>query len=217
MSTNAIKPLPVGAHRLPPLPYAYDALMPVISKELLTLHHDKHHQAYVDGLNRAEKRLAEARETGDYALVKHWEREIAFHGSGHILHSIFWTIMAPPGDRKPLALTAELINACFGSFARFRDQFTVAATDVEASGWAILGYQPAFSRLEIYTAEKHQNLTQWGAIPILVLDVWEHAYYLDYLNKRRDWVEAWWKLVNWEEVESRLKLAMVAQMPLTIE
>jgi len=181
------------------------------------LNPDKHNQVNVDGLNLAEKRLAEAREQGDYSLVKHWEREIAFHGSGHILHSIFWTIMAPAGDRQPTALTAELINLCFGSYARFRDQFTAAATDVEASGWAILGYQPAFNRVEIYTAEKHQNLTQWGAIPILVLDVWEHAYYLDYQNKRRDWVEAWWKLVNWDEVERRLKMAMAAQMPLTME
>lgn len=215
MADQNINPLPAGEHKLPPLPYTYDALMPVISKELLTLHHDKHHQAYVDGLNRAEKRLAEARQQGDYALVKHWEREIAFHGSGHILHSIFWTIMAPSGEGTPLPHTAELLDACFGSFARFRDQFTTAAVDVEASGWAILAYQPAFGRLEIYTAEKHQNLAQWGAIPILVLDVWEHAYYLDYLNKRRDWVDAWWNLVNWAEVERRLDLAVSAAMPLT--
>lgn len=207
--------VPAGGHRLPPLPYPYDALEPVISADLLRIHHDRHHLAYVEGLNRAEVELVEARQRGDFALVKHWERDLAFHGSGHILHSIYWAVMTPFGGGQPGPLTREKIIAYFGNVAAFREQFSAAAADVEASGWAVLVWQPAWGRLEILTAEKHQDLTQWGGLPILVLDVWEHAYYLDYQNRRRDYVNAWWRLVNWDEVERRLELAMRAQVPLT--
>lgn len=208
-------PVPPSRHQLPPLPYPYNALEPVISSTTLHIHHDRHHRAYVEGLNKAELKLAEARQTGDFSLVKHWERELAFHGSGHILHSTYWFVMAPAGKRgNPGPETAEGINACFGSFAAFQRQFSAAATDVEASGWAVLVWQPAWGRLEILNAEKHQNLTQWGSIPVLVLDSWEHAYYLDYQNRRADYVNAWWQLVNWNEVERRLLLAREGKMPL---
>lgn len=207
--------IPPGSHQLPPLPYAYGALEPIISSTLLQLHHDHHHKSYVEGLNKAELKLVEARQTKDFSLVKHWERELAFHGSGHILHSIFWTIMAPVGKGgEPGTYTLNMINAYFGSFSTFQEQFSKAATDVEASGWAILVWHPAWGHMEILTAEKHQNLTQWGGIPILVLDVWEHAYYLDYQYRRADYVKAWWKLVNWGEVEKRLMWAIQAQIPL---
>jgi Fe-Mn family superoxide dismutase len=208
-------PLPPGGHRLPPLPYPYNALEPVISSATLHIHHDRHHRAYVEGLNRAELKLAQARQAQDFSLVKHWERELAFNGSGHILHSIYWTVMAPAGKGgRPGPETAEGINACFGSFAVFQSQFSAAATEVEASGWAVLVWQPAWGRLEILNAEKHQNLTQWGSIPVLVLDAWEHAYYLDYQNRRADYVNAWWQIVNWNEVERRLLLAREGKMPL---
>ncbi|MDD2422365.1 MAG: superoxide dismutase, partial [Heliobacteriaceae bacterium] len=141
----------------------------------------------------------------DFSLVKHWERELAFHGSGHILHSIFWTVMAPPGSGgRPGPETTRQIKGYFGSLGAFKEQFSTAAVNVEASGWAVLVWQPAWGRLEILTAEKHQNLTQWGCIPILVLDVWEHAYYLDYQNRRQNYVNSWWQVVNWYEVEWRL-------------
>lgn len=208
--------VPPGQHRLLPLPYAYNALEPVISSRTLQFHHDRHHKSYVEGLNKAELKLVEARQTGDFSLVKHWERELAFHGSGHLLHSIFWTVMAPPGmGGQPATQTLEKINSYFGSLRAFQEQFSAAAIDVEASGWAVLVWQPAWGHLEILTAEKHQDLTQWGGIPILVLDVWEHAYYLDYQNRRGDYVHSWWKLVNWHEVEQRLLLAMRAQIPIT--
>lgn len=207
--------VPPGQHRLPPLPYPYHALEPVISAEALRIHHDHHHRSYVEGLNRAELELAAARRTGNFSLVKHWERELAFHGSGHILHSIFWTVMAPVGrGGQPGPETRNQIARYFGSISVVLEQFSAAARDVEGSGWAILCWQPAWQRLEILTAEKHQDLTQWGGIPILVVDVWEHAYYLDYQNRRPDYVEAWWQLVNWSEVEKRLTLAMPAQVPL---
>ncbi|MEW5762697.1 MAG: superoxide dismutase [Bacillota bacterium] len=209
--------VPPGGHRLPPLPYPYDALEPVIGAATVRIHHDRHHQSYVEGLNRAELALAEARRRRDYALVKHWERELAFHGSGHILHSVYWAVMAPPGSGgEPGPLTREQLAAYFGSVTAFQEQFSAAATGVEASGWGVLVWHPAWGRPEILTAERHQDLTQWGGIPILVLDVWEHAYYLDYQNRRRDYVYAWWRLVNWSEVERRLTLAMRAGLPLTV-
>ncbi|GAB6156629.1 superoxide dismutase [Desulfosporosinus burensis] len=209
--------VPVGQHQLPKLPYAYNALEPVISSRLLQIHHDLHHKAYVEGLKKAELKLSEARQKRDFSLVKHWERELAFHGSGHILHSIYWTSMAPLGNRweTPGAQTIKHIMSYFESLAILGEQFTEAAINVEASGWVLLVWQPAWGRLEILTIEKHQDLFQAGGIPILVLDVWEHAYYLDYQNKRKDYVTAWWQLVNWQDVERRLILAMPAQMPLS--
>lgn len=207
--------VPTGQHQLPPLPYPYDALEPILSKKALTIHHDKHHKAYVDGLNKAELELAKARRISDDRYIKYWENELAFNGSGHILHSIFWTVMAPAGrGGQPGTYTINHINKYFGNMDAFKQQFQKAAEKVEASGWAILIWQPAWRRLEILQAEKHQNLTQWGGIPILVCDVWEHAYYLDYQNKRSEYVGKWWNLINWAEVERRLFLAMNAQIPL---
>ena len=208
--------VPPGQHQLPMLPYAFNALEPVISAKLLQIHHDQHHKAYVEGLNKAELKLVEARQKRDFALIKHWERELAFHGSGHILHSIYWKSMSPIGDRweTPGAQTIKYIMSYFGSPDAFWEQFSAAAINVEASGWALLVWQPAWGRLEILTVEKHQDLYQAGSIPILVMDVWEHAYYLDYQNKRKDYVTAWGRLVNWHEVERRLLLALQAQIPL---
>ncbi len=207
--------LPLGGHQLPPLPYPYNGLEPVISSTALRFHHNNHHKSYVEGLNKAELNLADARQKRDFTNIKHWERELAFHGSGHILHSIYWTVMAPIGSGgQPGTRTQKLINSYFGSFPIFQEQLTEAAIHVEASGWAILVWQPAWNRLEILNTEKHQDLTQWGNIPVLVLDAWEHAYYLDYQYRRGDYVKSWWKIVNWFEVERRLALAFQGQMPL---
>ncbi|MFZ5754327.1 MAG: superoxide dismutase [Bacillota bacterium] len=195
-------------HVLPELPYPYNALEPYMDEATVRLHHDKHHQAYVDGLNKAEEKIQEAREKGDYALIKHWERELAFHGSGHLLHTLYWENMKPNGGGEAAGPIAEQIARDFGSFAVFRAQFKAAAVAVEGSGWAILGWNPKFNKLEILTAEKHQNLTQWGVVPLLTVDVWEHAYYLKYQNRRADFVEAWFNLINWDDVNNRFsKLA----------
>ncbi len=190
-------------HILPELPYAYDALEPFYDRETVKIHHDMHHKAYVDGLNKAESAIAQARETGDFALIKHWERELAFHGSGHILHTLFWENMTPHGGGGPPTLLRERIITDFGSYNAFQKQFTTAAVAVEGSGWAVLCWNPAFSRLVVLQVEKHQNLTQWGVNPLLIIDVWEHAYYLKYQNRRAEFVEAWWNLVHWEDVEKR--------------
>ncbi len=194
-------------YELPPLPYAYDALEPHIDEQTMHLHHDLHHKGYVDGLNKALDMLAAARESGDYGLVKHWEREAAFHGSGHFLHSIFWDNMGPGKGGEPQGALRQQIEKDFGSFEAMRKQFSAAAVAVEGSGWAMLVWEPSAGQLEVLTAEKHQNLTQWGVTPLLVLDVWEHAYYLKYQNKRAAYVDAFWNVVNWDDVAKRLMAA----------
>lgn len=195
------------SYELPQLPYEYNALEPHIDEPTLHLHHDKHHKAYVDGLNNAESKLADAREKGDFSGVKHWSRELAFHGSGHILHSLYWVTMAPAGKGgggKPSDGLMRQLESDFGSYDNFSKQFTAAAIAVEGSGWALLVLSPLGRKLEILTAEKHQDLAQWGATPILTVDVWEHAYYLKYQNRRADYIAAWWNVVNWLEVAKRL-------------
>lgn len=200
-------------YELPPLPYPYEALEPYIDEQTMHLHHDIHHKGYVDGLNKAEGELAKAREANDFALVKHWEREAAFHGSGHILHAIFWTNMAPAGNGgggMPQGALAQQIEKDFGSFDKFKAQYMAATTAIEGSGWGILAWQPLGRKLVILTAEKHQQLTQWGAVPLLVLDVWEHAYYLKYQNKRGEFVKAFFNVVNWADVAARFDNAQAA-------
>lgn len=199
--------VPIGGHRLPPLPYPYNALEPYIDEKTMRIHHDKHHQSYVDGLNKAEKKLEEARKSGNFDLVKHWERELAFNGAGHYLHTLFWTIMNPKGGGAPSGDLAQQIKKDFGSYDQFKKQFTEAADKVEGGGWAILVWSPRSHRLEILQAEKHQNLSQWDVIPILALDVWEHAYYLKHQNNRKDYINDWWNVVYWPEAEKRYEKA----------
>ena len=191
------------AHELPKLPYEYNALEPVMDEQTLRLHHDIHHAGYVTGLNKAEEMLQKFRQSGDYAAIKHWERELAFHGSGHILHSIFWENLKPKGGGEPGGDLAKAITAEWGGFATFKAELSAATKSVEGSGWGILAYNPIFEKLVILQAEKHQDLTQWGAMPILVIDVWEHAYYLKYQNKRGDFVDAIIGIINWKDVEAR--------------
>lgn len=213
----ARKRVPLGKHRLPPLPYPYNALEPIISEDTLRIHHDHHHKGYVDGLNKAEMALAEVREKEDYTFIKYWENELAFNGSGHILHSIYWTILAPRGcGGEPGPNTVNEIIRRFGSFDAFIGQLVAATIKVEGSGWGVVVWNPSWNGLEILTAEKHQNLTQWGSIPILVLDVWEHAYYLDYQYNREEYVHSILELINWNEVENRLALAIRGKLPLIL-
>lgn len=205
--------VPLGGHTLSPLPYAYNSLEPYISAETVRIHHDIHHLGYVKGLNKAEQELAAARASGDFSLIKHWEREVAFHGSGHILHSIYWTNLSGQGGGTPCEFTAQFIRRDFGGFNPFKQQLSEATKAVEGSGWGILVWETPWRRLGILTAEKHQNLTQWGVIPLLVLDVWEHAYYLDYQSSRGEYVDRIWNLINWQDVELRLQLAQEGRMP----
>jgi superoxide dismutase, Fe-Mn family len=196
------------AHTLPTLPYDYNALEPYYDETTVRIHHDMHHKAYVDGLNNAEAKLEEARLSSDFSLIKHWEREYAFNGAGHILHTLFWENMAPNGGKGPNEKLTEAINKDFLNLETFKKQFSAAAVAVEGSGWAILAWNPLFEKLVILQVEKHQNLTQWGVVPLLILDVWEHAYYLKYQNKRAAFVEVWWNIVNWDTVNDRYAKAL---------
>jgi superoxide dismutase, Fe-Mn family len=207
------KTVPPGGHTLPELPYAYNALEPYISEEIMRLHHDKHHRSYVDGLNKAEANLKKARDNNDFSLIKHWSRELAFHGSGHYLHTIFWKNMIPKGGGSPQGLLKKEIESYFGSLDKFKKQFSEAAKQVEGVGWAILVWSPRARHLEILQSERHMLLTQWDTIPLLVLDVWEHAYYLQYKNNRAGYVDNWWNLVNWNDVEMRFDKASEIKWP----
>jgi superoxide dismutase, Fe-Mn family len=201
---NEVKPMPLT---LPDLPYAYEALEPFLSAETLHLHHDKHHQAYVNGYNDAEAKLKAAEEKGDFAAIRALCDALAFNYSGHLLHSMFWTNMKPGGGGEPGGDLAAQIAKDFGSFETFQAEFLAAANAVQGSGWAVLVWQPIGERLVVLQAEKHQNLAEWGAVPILVLDVWEHAYYLQYQNRRVDFTAAFMGVVNWDDVAARLKAA----------
>lgn len=207
------KTVPPGGHKLPELPYAYNALEPYISEEIMRLHHDKHHRSYVEGLNKAEINLKKARDNNDFSLIKHWSRELAFHGSGHYLHTIFWKNMIPKGVGSPQGLLKKEIENYFDSFDKFKKQFSEAAKQVEGVGWAILVWSPRARHLEILQSERHMLLTQWDTIPLLVLDVWEHAYYLQYKNNRGGYVDNWWNLVNWNDVEMRFDKASEIKWP----
>ncbi|WP_417323471.1 superoxide dismutase [Effusibacillus consociatus] len=201
------RPVPVGEHVLPPLPYAYDALEPHIDEKTMRIHHTKHHKSYVDGLNKAEKEMQKARQSGDFSLIRHWEREAAFNGAGHYLHSIFWYNMKPGGGGAPTGAIAREIQQTYGSFEKFKQHFTEAADKAEGVGWALLVWGPRSHRTEILQAEKHQLLSQQDQIPLVVLDVWEHAYYLKYQNNRRDYINAWWNTVDWNNVNERFEQA----------
>ena len=196
-------------YKLPDLPYAYNALEPYIDEQTMRLHHDKHHLAYVNGLNAALKRLEEARAKGDFSAIQALSKLTAFHGSGHAMHSIFWEIMCPHDKSKePLsgALFSQ-IGKDFGSLDAFKKQFSEAAKAVEGNGWAVLAWEPLGHRLLVLQAENHQKLTFQGSVPLLVLDVWEHAYYILYNNRRAEYVDNFWNIVNWREVEERFTSA----------
>jgi Fe-Mn family superoxide dismutase len=194
----------VEKYVLPDLPYKYDALEPAISEEIMRLHHDKHHAGYVNGANAALEKLEKGRAVGLQGVdVKAILRDLAFNASGHILHSLFWMNMSPKGGGKSGGNLADQINKDFGSFDSFKLQLSNAAKTVEGSGWGMLAYDPLSEQLLTLQTEKHQNLTVQGSIPLLVVDVWEHAYYLQYKNDRGAFVDKWWDTISWSDVETR--------------
>ncbi len=194
-----------GQYVLPDLPYSYDALEPYIDTRTMQIHHDKHHAGYVRGLNRALENLDQIRAgTRPANEVKHWSRQLAFTGSGHFLHVVFWHCMGPSGGGKPSGAAGAQIDRDFGSFDRFAEHFKAAARAVEGSGWGVLVLEPTSGRLMVMQAEKHQNLTAWGVVPLVAIDVWEHAYYLKYQNRRGEYVSAFMNVINWNFVEQRL-------------
>jgi Fe-Mn family superoxide dismutase len=193
-----------GAYQLPPLPYEPDALEPVLDEKTLTIHHDKHHAAYVKALNEALQKLEAARKDGDYRFVDHLSELVAFHGSGHVLHTLFWHSLSPDKPEVPAAF-AEALSDSFGAVENAQKQFAAATKKVEGSGWGLLVYEPMADKLLILQSEKHQNLTMWNTIPLLVCDVWEHAYYLKYQNDRSAWVDGFMTVANWPFAATRLE------------
>jgi Fe-Mn family superoxide dismutase len=188
-------------YELKPLPYSYEALAPVISREIMQLHHDKHHAAYVTGANTALEKLEKNR-SGELPNldVKATLRDLSFHVSGHLLHELFWEIMQPANvEYVPIPSLEEAITKSFGTFDALKKQFSAVAKSVEGSGWAVM-YATPTRELVLMSVEKHNLNHMPGFKPVLALDVWEHAYYLDYKNDRGTYVDKWWDVVNWTKV-----------------
>jgi len=203
---------PTGPYVLPPLPYGYADLEPYIGAETLKLHHDKHHAAYVKGANNAFAQLEQIRREGGDAIkrVRCVTEDLAFNASGNILHTLYWHSMKKDGGGDPPAggELAKMLLRDFGTLEAFRGQFNAAAVQVQGSGWAILAWEPVSQRLVVLAAEKHENQTIWGCVPLLVLDVWEHAYYLQYQNRRADYIKAFAEVIDWGGVQARLQRAL---------
>lgn len=185
------------------LPYPLDALEPYYNKETLVIHYNILYNGYVDKTNQTEEKLKHARENSDFSNIKCLEKELSFQGSGAILHELFFENMGPPIPSSPSVELMEQINKDFGNYESFKEQMTEAAKVVEASGWCLLVWVPVFNKLEVLQCEKHQNLTLWGCKPLLVLDMWEHSYFLQYKSNRTEYINAFWNIVNWNEVNKR--------------
>ena len=197
----------MAKYALPDLPYDYAALEPHISGQIMELHHDKHHQAYVTGANGALDQLAEARAADQLGTVNLLEKNLAFNLAGHVNHSVFWPNMSPDGGDKPDGELAAAMDEQFGSFDAFRAHFTAAALGIQGSGWAILAWDSLGQQLIIEQLYDHQGNLAAGSVPLLMLDMWEHAFYLQYRNVKTDYVKAWWNVANWADVTRRFTTA----------
>lgn len=197
----------MAVYNLPELPYDYAGLEPHISAKIMELHHDKHHATYVSGANAALDKLEEARAKDDHAAINLHMKNLAFNLGGHTNHTVFWTNMTPAGQGQPEGELAAAINEYFGDFDKFKAQFTAVATGIQGSGWAVLAYDTIASRLVTFQLFDQQGNVPVGVVPLLMLDMWEHAFYLDYQNVKADYVKAWWNVVNWEDVAARFNRA----------
>jgi Fe-Mn family superoxide dismutase len=206
----------VSTYSLPDLAYDYAALEPHISAEIMELHHSKHHKAYVDGANTALEKLAAARESGDFGTVPMLEKNLAFNLGGHTNHSVFWQNMSPDGGDRPDGEVAAMIDQHFGSFDGFKGQFEAAGTTIQGSGWAVLSWDSIAQQPLVFQLWDQQGNVPIGQTPLLMLDMWEHAFYLQYKNVKADYVKAWWNVVNWADVQQRLANARTATSGLIV-
>ncbi len=193
-------------YKLPEMPYDFSALEPVISGQIMELHYTKHHQAYVTNLNAALEKYHEAATKSDVAQMIALQAAIKFNGGGHVNHSIFWTNLAPVskgGGTPPKGELADAINKTFGSIDQFIEKFSALTVAIQGSGWGWLGYDKGLKRLAMTTCANQDPLSTQGFVPLLGVDVWEHAYYLQYKNVRAEYVKNIWKIVNWQNVEER--------------
>lgn len=205
----------MGKYTLPELPYAYDALEPYIDAKTMEIHHTKHHQTYTDKLNAAlEKCPAEVQNKdiveilSDLSIVPEDQKSaINFNGGGYDNHKLFWHNMKPNGGGEPGGALADAINASFGSFADFKEKFSSSTAVIQGSGWGWLVYNPSTSKVEYKAMSNQDSPRTLGLVPLLGLDVWEHAYYLKYQNRRPEYIQNWWNVVNWDEVDNRLAKA----------
>jgi len=195
------------AYKLPELGYDYGALEPHISGKILELHHSKHHAAYVNNANAALQKLADARAKSDFAAVPALERALAFNLSGHVLHAIYWKNMDPKGGDKPTGELAAAIDDSFGNFDAFRGQMTEASATTMGSGWGALVWEPLSRKLLVTQVYDHQSNLANGAVPLYVIDAWEHAFYLQYQNRKADYCKAIWEVANWADVARRFAAA----------
>ncbi len=194
-------------YTLPDLAYDYSALEPHLSARILELHHSKHHAAYVAGSNTTLEKINEAREAQQWDRVVGLEKTLAFNLSGHVLHSIYWANLSPKGGGEPTGPLAKAIDSDFGSFATMKAYLSQTTTLVQGSGWGLLSYDTLGSRLIIEQIEAHHQSTAVGAVPLLAIDAWEHAYYLQYENRRADYITAIWNVINWTDVSARFAAA----------
>ena len=193
----------MSVYTLPELPYDYAALEPHISGKIMELHHSKHHKAYVDGANSALAGLEAAREGDDFGAINKLEKDLAFHLGGHTNHTVFWNNLSPDGGGEPEGEFAAAIAEFFGDFSKFKAHFSQNATAIQGSGWSVLAWDSVGERLNIFQLFDQQGNVPVGAHPILMLDMWEHAFYLDYLNVKADYVKAFWNIVNWQDAAAR--------------
>lgn len=197
----------MAEYTLPDLPYDYAALAPHISGRIMELHHSKHHATYVAGANTALEKMAEARENGAFETVNLLEKNLAFNLGGHINHSVFWQNLSPEGGDKPTGELAAAIDEFFGSFDKFQAHFTANALGIQGSGWSILAWDSIGARPVIVQLYDQQGNVPVGLTPLLMLDMWEHAFYLDYVNVKADYVKAFWNVVSWADVTARFERA----------
>ena len=197
----------MATYSLPELTYDYSALAPHISAQIMELHHSKHHAAYVAGANTALEKLAEARDANDFANINRLQKDLAFHLGGHTNHSIFWKNLTPDSQERPAGELASAIDEFFGSFDKFRAHFNAAALGLQGSGWAFLAWDAIGGQLIIEQLYDQQGNIAAATTPLLMLDMWEHAFYLDYKNVKGDYVTAFWNIVNWDDVATRFAAA----------
>jgi Fe-Mn family superoxide dismutase len=202
-----VKEADMAQYTLPELPYDYSALEPYISAQIMELHHSKHHAAYVAGANTALEQMAEAREKDSFGSINGLEKNLAFHLGGHINHSIFWPNLAPNAGDKPAGELGAAIDEFFGSWDGFRKQLTANANAIQGSGWSMLVWDALGQRLNIMQLFDQQGNLPAAQIPIVVLDMWEHAFYLQYKNVKADYVTAWWNVINWADATARFTAA----------
>jgi Fe-Mn family superoxide dismutase len=194
----------MAKYTLPDLRYDYGALEPHISGKIMQLHHDKHHAGYVAGANKALAGLEEARAKNDFAAIASLEKALAFHLSGHVMHSLFWQNLTPKGGGEPAGELGEQIKRDFGSFAGMKGQLIHATSTIMGSGWGMLAWEPVSKRMVTLQIHDHQSETGQGVVPLLVIDAWEHAFYLQYQNEKGKFFEAVWNVFNWDDVSARL-------------